>query len=174
MEKEIFDKFDKLGEKIHDKFEELDKKGVFSDIEKEMNKICSKLPEKYSCSFRFVLDVGDSEKEASLPIWEVGIGVFGQNKPYRITGGASTIHTYVINGNIRKLPHDYCPGCWNRWDFKLQNTSCPSCGILMGKEVKILLDTDICPHCEKGKISRKTPKCDKCGYEVDGTMVHWG
>lgn len=174
MEKELFEKVDKLADQIADKFDELDKKGIFSDIENKMNEICAKLPEKYSMAFRFMLHFSDNEKEKDIQIMDVGIGVFGHNKPYRITGGSSTPHTYIVGGNIRKVPHDYCPACWGSWDFKLDKPICPSCGVSLGKEVKLLLDTDICPHCEKGKVSRKNPKCDMCGYKVDGVMVHWG
>ena len=72
------------------------------------------------------------------------------------------------------VPHDYCPKCWDRWDFKWKNPSCGHCGATLGKEVKILLDTDICPYCELGNVTAAKPTCDRCGYQVDSSAVVWG
>ena len=44
----------------------------------------------------------------------------------------------------------------------------------MGPEVKLLLDTDVCPFCEEGKVSLTTPLCDKCGQGIDPNVVVWG
>ncbi len=174
MEKQQFEKLDKLADRICDKFAELDKKGAFSGIEEEMNKICSELPEKYDITFRFTLGIFDEEKENEIQLLETGISCFGQNTAYRLQGTGSTPHSYLVNGKISKIPHDYCPACWGRWDFKLKNKTCPGCGAVMGKEVKLMLDSDVCPSCEDGKITRNNPKCGKCGFEVDGTTVYWG
>ena len=60
------------------------------------------------------------------------------------------------------------------WDFKLQNSTCPHCGITMGDKCKLLLDTDECPWCNEGKVTVAKPRCDKCGHEVDRQKVVWG
>ena len=70
----------------------------------------------------------------------------------------------MVNGNIKKVPHDFCPECWREWGFKLKNHCCPECGIEMGKDVKILLDTDNCPNCEEGNVTLNKPKCDEAGW----------
>ena len=44
----------------------------------------------------------------------------------------------------------------------------------MGREVKLLLDTDVCPFCEEGKVSLTAPVCDKCGQRIDPGIVVWG
>ena len=87
---------------------------------------------------------------------------------------AAVRQRYVVSGDICQVPHDYCPSCWGMWDFKDQDRECPSCGIVLGNEIKILLDTDICPHCENGKVSAANPECSKCGYKVDLDIVTWG
>ena len=174
MEKEKFDKLDKLSGDVYAKFEDLYKKGAFTDLEAKIAKICSDLSENYSVFFNIGLDVFDSTKEKEITLGKCGICCFGGKKPYKATGGSATIHTYIVNGKIEKVPHDYCPNCWGGWGFKLMHTTCPECGVVMGKEIKILLDTSVCPSCEKGTLSRAKPQCDKCGYVIDTNVIHWG
>jgi uncharacterized protein (DUF983 family) len=58
--------------------------------------------------------------------------------------------------------------------FKWKNNTCGHCGIKMGKEVKVLLDDGICPHCDEGKVSLTQPRCTKCGREVNQDFINWG
>ncbi len=58
--------------------------------------------------------------------------------------------------------------------FKLNHPSCSGCGATMGQDVKLLLDTDVCPFCEEGKVSLIAPVCDKCGQRIDPGIVVWG
>jgi hypothetical protein len=41
----------------------------------------------------------------------------------------------------------------------------------LGGNCRILLDTDIFPHCEKGNVSMMQPKC---GFQVEPNPVVWG
>ena len=43
----------------------------------------------------------------------------------------------------------------------------------MGREVKLLLDTDVRPFCEERKVSLTAPVCDKCGQRIDPNVVVW-
>jgi hypothetical protein len=52
--------------------------------------------------------------------------------------------------------------------------SCSHCDATLGDNCKLLLDTDVCPHCENGKLSMVDPKCDKCDFEIDPSLVTWG
>jgi len=72
------------------------------------------------------------------------------------------------------VPHDRCPRCWEIWDFKFKHESCTHCGATLGEEVKLLLDTDVCPNCEEGTVSITNPECGKCGCRVDPSKVTWG
>jgi hypothetical protein len=80
----------------------------------------------------------------------------------------------VVEGDIEVVPHDRCPKCYGVWDFKLTNPSCLECGATLGREVKLLLDSDVCPYCEEGKVSMTAPVCDKCGQRIDPGIVVWG
>jgi NAD-dependent SIR2 family protein deacetylase len=80
----------------------------------------------------------------------------------------------VVDGDIQTVPDDRCPKCYGVWDFKLDHRSCSKCGATLGREVKLLLDADVCPFCEKGKVSLTVPTCDKCGQQIDPDIVVWG
>lgn len=173
MEPTQFEGLDRLADDVYDKFEELRKKGLFADLEEKLKQACAKLGKNYSVSFNVDLDVFDSEKEKGMVLIKTGVACSGGDQPHR-ADGTSSVHTYIVNGMIRKVPHEYCPGCWGEWGFKLMHQACPHCGMKMGKEICLLLDTDICPNCEKGKVSRSNPKCNECNYAVDLKMVRWG
>ena len=51
---------------------------------------------------------------------------------------------------------------------------CPNCDYEIGNEVKLLLDDDHCPHCERGKLSMDDPTCDECGMTFDPQIIAWG
>jgi hypothetical protein len=129
--------------------------------------------ERYSVSFSCVLDVFDREKERTLPLLNTGLASADGEETYR-TWGDSTFHKYIADGEMQIVPHDRCPCCWGEWGFKLMHRTCPECGAMLGSEVKILLDTDVCPHCENGHISSSAPVCDECGFEIDPSIVVWG
>ena len=73
-----------------------------------------------------------------------------------------------------EVPHDYCPSCWGPWDFKLVHRTCPDCGAKLGRDVKLLVDSDVCPHCEEGKVTSVAPKCTRCAFEATPDIVWWG
>lgn len=85
-----------------------------------------------------------------------------------------TPQRYVVKEGIQVVPHDRCPTCWQVWDFKWSNPSCPHCDTTLGENCKILLDSDVCPFCEDGKVSMAKPRCNKCGHEIDPKTVVWG
>jgi len=174
MEQKQFDKLDQLADAVYDKFEELYKAGYLKELKSKLEELCSSLAEKYSVSINMDLDIFDSEKEKSISMVRTGIACSrGEKKPFRVDSSA-TVHTYITDGAIKKVPHDYCPSCWGSWDFKLMHAKCPECGAEMGKNVFLLLDTDVCPNCEEGKVSRSKPKCTKCNEIVSPDMVRWG
>jgi len=124
-------------------------------------------------NFTLLVDVFDSERENSLPLLSNGLSTLDGQEPFR-TYADSSLHRYIIDGAIQVVPHDRCPKCWEVWDFKLQNPECGSCDAEMGKNCKLLLDSDVCPRCEEGKITASQPECSKCGFEVDPSFVTWG
>ena len=38
----------------------------------------------------------------------------------------------------------------------------------------LLLDSDVCPHCERGRITSDNLTCGKCGFTIDPRYVTWG
>ena len=173
MEENEFTSIYSLSDLAYDKFDELNEAGAFSDLEAEMRKIAAVLPERYSVSLDLKLTVFDSEREKSLDLLTTGITVNGGGEPYRAQSD-STVHRYVVDGHIRLAPHDHCPNCWGLWDFKLMQRTCRECGYVLGDQVKLLLDKDVCPNCEEGKVTRENPACPRCSFIVDTDTVVWG
>src|ERR1043165_7754041 len=95
-----------------------------------------------------------------------GLSASPGHEPSR-TWGDSTPQRYVVEGGIKVVPHDRCPRCWQVGDFKLQNPTCSHCGLTMGEQCKLLLDSDECLRCNEGKVTVAKPRCGKCGHEVD-------
>jgi ribosomal protein L37E len=138
-----------------------------------LRKVSALLPPSYSLSIDVELRVFDPNRQQSLSLLTRGLCTSEGKEPYGTTGD-STIHRYVVGGEMCELPHDRCPHCWGKWDFKLQHPTCPQCGYSLGKEVRLLLDNDLCPHCEEGTLSLSQPTCPKCGFQVDAAFVTWG
>lgn len=126
-----------------------------------------------SANINVTVDVFDENKECSLPLLTTGLSAFPGKEPFR-TWGDSSLQRYVVNEGIVCLPHDRCPECWQVWDFKLQNVTCPHCGLTMGDQCKLLIDSDECPWCNEGELTIAKPRCNRCGYEVDRKKAVWG
>ena len=173
MDESEFELLDRLADTAADKFEELYASGALAELEEELNQVSLKLAARFSVSLEWRLSVYDAEREKSLRLLSTGLTGSAEGKPYRMHGD-STVHRYVVDGFIRVVPHDYCPQCWAEWDFKLINRTCPECGYTLGNQVRLLLDTDVCPHCENGKVSRANPTCTNCSFTVDSDVVVWG
>jgi hypothetical protein len=131
------------------------------------------LGERYGVSINLTVDVFDESGERSLPLLTTGLCASSGREPYP-TSGDSTTQRYVVADGIRVVPHDRCPNCWQVWDFKWNNPSCSHCGAALGPTCKILLDADVCPNCETGKVTAAEPCCSNCGFEIDPNKVVWG
>ena len=121
-----------------------------------MTKLKKKLGDRYLVSLGVTVDVFDQEMERCLLLLRNGLSGFGDDEPYHASGD-STPQKYVADGEIQVVPHDRCPRCWGVWDFKFDHRSCRECGATLGDNVKVLLDTDVCPNCEEGKVSMTLP-----------------
>lgn len=170
MDADTFNVIDPLLDKIA---EFADKKLLTEELRGLVAELANLIGNRKVVSVCVVVDVLDEDKETSIPLLTTGLSAFHGKEPFRSWGDSSP-QRYVVEDGIKVVPHDRCPNCWHGWDFKLQNTSCPNCGITMGDQCKLLLDTDECPWCNEGKVTVAKPKCDKCGYEVDRQKVVWG
>lgn len=128
---------------------------------------------RYSANLSVIVDIFDREREKAMPLLNTGLCTTEDGPPYRAWGD-STPQRYLVNGEIHVVPHDHCPKCWGIWDFKFENHTCQHCGTTLGQGCKVLLDSDVCPSCEKGSVSMTKPICDNCGYMVDLRLVAWG
>jgi hypothetical protein len=86
----------------------------------------------------------------------------------------SSPHRYVVDGDIQVVPHDRSSKCYRLWDFTLKKPSSSECGASLGHEVRLLLDSDVCPFCEGGKASLTNSTCAMCGQEINLDLVVWG
>ena len=146
----------------------------FAALKEALVRAAATLPPSYSMSVDVELRVFDSARErGGLSLLRTGLSASGEGELYR-TAGDSTAHRYVVGGEICELPDGRCPRCWGDWDFKVRQPTCPQCRYSLGKEVKLLLDRDLCPHCERGSISAENPTCGECGFRVDPSFVNWG
>ena len=142
-------------------------------VRKGLQEASKNLPQRYSLNLKLELTVFDDEREMELPLIQSGLTTSDGEEAY-IFSSDSSQHRYLVNGEIQVVSHDYCPHCWGIWDFKFKNETCPYCEFSMGKEVKLLLDSNLCPFCEEGEIRIDQLVCPKCNYEIDKNKVAWG
>jgi len=173
MDREKFEAADSLVDEIANIIDEILASEKAELLKKKLAELSKAIGSELSIGLDCRLEVFDSERERSLPLLSTGLSSSGGQPPYR-TWGDSSPQRYLVKGEMMVAPHDHCPACWGVWDFKMDQPVCGECGIRLGDEVKILLDSDVCPHCEKGKVGVAQPKCSQCGFEVNLRYVDWG
>lgn len=170
------DKFN-AAEPFTDKLADLVDKALLSeqlaDLRKTLDELNKVVGPRYSASLNVTVDIFDRERTKSLPLLNTGLSATDDGPPYR-TWADSSPQRYLIKGEIQVVPHDRCPSCWEYWDFKFENRTCLHCGTTLGQDCKVLLDSDVCPHCERGSVSMTNPVCDDCGFKVDLNLAAWG
>jgi len=171
-ERKEFKMLDKVADTICDKFDDLHMAGVFSEIFEQLQTVAGRLPGTFYVNFNVELIVFDTKRERSRSLLSTGFTT-GEEKPYRASKDSST-QRYVVEGDICTVPEDYFPHCWAEWSFKIKNPTCPTCGYKLDKQVKLLIDDDICPWCEEGTVSINNPVCTDCGYRIERDTIIWG
>jgi hypothetical protein len=173
MDRLTFESADLILDEMGAMLDELLDSDQFSAVRLALARLSEKVGPRYSVNLNVCVDVFDAERSHALPLLTAGLSTSKGKPPYK-TYGDSTPRKYVVDGEIQVVPHDRCPKCYGLWDFKLNHPSCPECGATMGREVKLLLDTDVCPFCEEGKVSITIPACAECGQRIDPSIVVWG
>jgi hypothetical protein len=173
MDRESFESADPIIEQIAEMIDGVLDSAQVLEIRQSLVRLSEAVGPRYSVNLNVCVELFDPERSHPLPLLPTGISTSKGEGPYR-TSCDSTPQQYLVEGEILIVPHDRCPRCYGIWDFKFKNRSCRECKATLGKEVKILLDTDICPYCEKGKVSLSSPVCDKCGFRIDPKLVDWG
>jgi hypothetical protein len=164
-------------DQLAENLEQLLDSAATADLKKLLGNLQVKLGKRFGISLTCSVELSDRDadlqREHVLRLLNTGIATCENGELYR-TWGDSTPHRYVVDGEIHVVPHDQCPKCWGDWDFKWTHRSCSHCDAALGKNCKILLDSDICPHCEEGKVTAREPQCERCGFAVDLSCVAWG
>jgi hypothetical protein len=173
MDRSTFEAADLVVDEIADKLDELLGSDDFAAIRVLLARLSEKVGPRYSANLHVSVEVFDAERSNALPLLNLGLSASEGKSPYK-TYGDPTPQKYVVDGEIQVVPHDRCPKCYGVWDFKLDHPSWSECGATMGREVKLLLDTDVCPFCEEGTVSLTNPSCAKCGQAINPDHVVWG
>jgi hypothetical protein len=173
MDQDLFDAADKHIDEIAETLGQALLSPELRNVREALAALSKRLGERYSVTLTCLVEVFDGQKERNLPLLNIGLSTSGGAGPHAVSGD-STRQRYLVDGEIQVVPHDRCPKCWETWDFKWENRRCGHCDAELGKNCKVLLDSDVCPHCERGKVTASKPRCSKCGFEVDPACVAWG
>ncbi len=173
MDRSTFESADLVLDEMSPMLDEFLDSDQFSGVRHALARLSEIVGARYSVNLTVCVDVFDPDRSHALPLLTVGLST-SEGKPPHKTYGDSTPQKFVVGGEMQVVPHDRCPICFGIWDFKLKNPSCSECGATMGPDVKLLLDSDVCPFCEEGKVSMGVPVCDKCGLTIDPGIVVWG
>ena len=173
MDRSTFESADLVIDEIAAKLDELLDSDQFAAVRVLLARLSETVGPRNSVNLTVCVDVFDTERRNAIPLLTTGLSTSEGKSPYQ-TYGDSAPQKYVVDGEIQVVPHDHCPKCYGLWDFKLKNPSCSECGATMGREVKLLLDNDVCPFCEEGTVSPTATVCEKCGQRIDPGIVVWG
>lgn len=180
MNDDLWRKLDPLADRAEEEVQRILTSPKGNELKAIIQEAATALPEGCSVSLDITLNIFDRERGRTLPLLTTGLATSGQAEPY-VTHGDCTPCRYLVDGEICEVPHDRCPHCWACWDFKIghpgsrrETYPCSDCGYKLGKEVRLMLDDDKCPHCGKGKMSMQDPTCERCGFTIDPGIVAWG
>jgi hypothetical protein len=173
MDRSSFESADPIIDQLAEMVDQVLDSDPFEAIRQALARLSEAVGSRYSVNFTVSVDVLDPGRSNRLPLLTTGFSTSEGKPPFR-TWGDSSPQKYVVDGEMQVVPHDRCPRCHGLWDFKFRQPSCPGCGATLGRDVKILLDADVCPHCEEGHVSMSSPVCDRCGDRVDPALVVWG
>jgi hypothetical protein len=173
MDRLAFESADPIVERIAEMVEQILDSDQMSAVGLALAQLSEVLGLSYSVNLNVTLDVFDPARSHPLPLLTTGLSTSEGQPPYK-TWGDSSPHKYIVDGEMQVVPHDRCPRCHREWDFKFKHMTCSSCRAVLGRDVRLLLDSDVCPFCDEGHVSMAVPLCDKCGYLVDSAHVVWG
>lgn len=173
MKENEFERLNALADQLNSRCDEWFDSPAMVEFKKLLQRASALLPDSYSLELSVELRVLDEPRRGFVRMLTAGLGCNAGQPPFRCSGD-STPQRYIVDGELCEIPHDYCPRCWGDWDFKFDNPQCPDCGCRLGPDLKILLDRDTCPRCEKATVSFHKPTCPRCGFFVNPEYVSWG
>jgi hypothetical protein len=173
MDPKLFSAADRYIDQIDDALDQALASPELREVREALAALGKRLGDHYSVTLTCLVEVFDQQKGRTLPLLNMGLSTSNGAEPFPVSGD-STPHRYVVDGQIQVVPHDRCPKCWGEWDFKWQYRRCPHCDAELGRNCQLLLDADVCPQCEEGKVTASKPQCSRCGFVVDPSLVAWG
>ena len=138
-----------------------------------LTEISKALGTDFSVDLNVIVQAFSSPELRALPLVQIGLSSNNGDTPYGHSADC-TPQRYIVDGEIQVVPRDRCPKCWEDWMNKFEYPICEHCETRLGKDCKVLLDSDLCPFCEAGHVSMQNHVCDDCGSEINLTMVTWG
>jgi hypothetical protein len=173
MDAETFDRSNALTGQLIQEMGKLQQDGKLVGVEARIQELLRQLPDGCSITLNFSVEIHDANRDRHLKTGTTGVTFEKGHMPYLVDLGLSPTK-YLVDGVMMKVPHDQCPNCWSRWPLKSRVKECPECNYRMGREVKLLVDTNVCPRCEEGAISLHEPQCGHCGFVAEKNLVVWG
>lgn len=173
MDPNTFTAAEQIVDKIAGLVEQKLDSASFKDIRDALERLGRALGTGYAAEFEIGVRIFDRERNKTLRMLTTGYSTADEKPPFR-TWGDSSRQRYLLAGQIHMVPDDCCPRCWEDWIFKFAQPTCPWCSLTLGEDCKVLLDSNRCPHCDKGTVTLDQLVCDECGFEVDPDFVTWG
>jgi ribosomal protein L37E len=173
MDVKTYDQSVEFADFVYTEIQTLFQEKKLSRLEERIKEIAMHLPKGYSVALNFSVEIIDEEKDKSLKTLNTGIHC-SEGEELQFSSSDASPAKYIVDGSMKKVPHDRCPNCWGYWGFKSIARECRQCGYTLGQQVRLLLDSGNCPHCERGLVSYSHPKCEECGFLADPNLVTWG
>jgi hypothetical protein len=171
MKAKTAEKLDEVMSDLHQFVENLRENPDYQRIITKLK--ASEIDDEEVLSIGIDLKIYDGRREKVLELYTAGTQVFQDGEQSHFSGGDAN-EKFLLNGNIEVAPNGHCPMCYEEWPFKENKEACPNCSTTLGKELKFLIDNDICPHCNEGKVTRTSLVCDQCDFAVDPDLTTWG
>jgi len=172
VDKHLFETIDPLVNDIAKQITNLIDSETLNQLKQQLAGISRELS-ACSVTLDIHLHIFDRDREQNLPLLQTGLATSDGAVPHQVWGDSAP-QRYLVAGDMLTVPDDHCPACWGNWSFKSMHPVCECCGAEMGRDVKLLLDTDHCPHCEHGTLTASQPECSGCGFTVNPDHVAWG
>ena len=158
---------------VEERFLQLIEQGVFADLEDRLKALARTGTEDQAVTLSLQLRLSDSDRERELIVTEASRAWLNDGETCDFNHSDAMLR-YLCDGEIKVFQGNSCPHCWGEWEDKTDHPVCPDCGYELGKDVKILIDENVCPLCFEGKVTRQEPRCTSCGEAIEERFVSWG
>lgn len=125
-----------------------------------------------TAQLRVTFQIDDEVKPGVLPLIDITLRAHTGDEPcQRIM--AVDLQCWARGAELVCVPRNQCPDCWQPWNFQQEHSVCQACGLQVGQSCLLVIEHELCPHCQEGQVTEDEPWCGECGYEVDDTRTIW-